>query len=54
MDNRPGPEDDPIDLQSDEEQFWDFESMTETGEEPRWGFPLFVFFVSLFAGVAIA
>ena len=54
MDNQPGPQNDPIDLQSDEGQFGGFESMSETGEEPRWSFPLFICFVSLFVGVAIS
>ena len=62
MDNRLSPQDDPVSVQSDEDQFGDLESTTEmgdetrddTGDETRWNLPLFVLFVSFCAGVAIA
>ena len=54
MDNKPGPQSDPIDLQSDERQSGGFESMTEAGRESRWGSHLFVAFVSFSFGIAVA
>ena len=49
MDDQPGPQDDPANVQGDGGQFWDPESIVETGQEPnREGPPLFVFFILLF------
>ena len=55
MENQPGPQEDPIGLLSNEGLPGGFESsMTDTEQESRWCFPLFVFFVSLFFGIAIS
>ena len=53
MDNQPSPQDEPVNVQSDGGQFGGPESIVEAGQETRWGFPLFVFFVLLFFSVAI-
>ena len=47
MDNQPDPQDDPIDLQSDERQ-------SAVGQESRWGSHLFVAFVSFSFGATVA
>ena len=53
MDNQPGPQDDPVNLESDEGELWGPEDITETGQESRWSFPLFFCFLVVFSGVAI-
>ena len=52
--SQPGPQDDLVNVQSNGGQFGGLETIFETGQETRWGFPLFVFFVSFFFGVIVA
>ena len=54
MDGQPSSHDDPVNVQSDEGQFWGFESIAETEQGARWNFPLTVSLVSFFFGIAVA
>ena len=54
MDDQPGPQDNPVNMQNDEGQFGGSENVVETEQEFHWERPLFVFFVLLSFGIAIA